>query len=142
VGFHWYEKGFRDQVEDTVKALEATLSRKMGVHLGHKKNVHRIFATLLTDSIQHMLKLHRMMDGQFLRYWTVLGTACDDGNWILIIQFAETVFVGTCTARLIGADAFSEFGHIMCAMYLCAAIQTHRVLQVCIDLDLIAQPEG
>jgi hypothetical protein len=60
------KKGFRDQVEDAIIAFEATLSRKMGVHLGHKNNTHHIFLTLLTDSVQHMLKLYLMMDGQFL----------------------------------------------------------------------------
>jgi hypothetical protein len=60
------KRGFRDQVEDAVKALEATLSRKLGVHLGHNNNAHRIFLTLSTDSVQRMLQLHRMMDEQFL----------------------------------------------------------------------------
>jgi hypothetical protein len=59
------KRGFRYQVEDAVKALEATLSRKTGLHYGHKNNVHSIFLTLLNDSTQHVLKLHHMIDGQF-----------------------------------------------------------------------------
>jgi hypothetical protein len=135
------KKGFRDQVEDAVKALESSLSRKMSVHLVSKTAAHRIFLNLLTDSVQHMLKLHRMMDGQFLRYRTVLGASCDEGNWILSSQFAEAVFAGTWRARLIGSDAFSETGHTRCAMYLWAALQTHRILQGYIELDFIAHPE-
>jgi hypothetical protein len=88
-----------------------------------------------------MLKLHGMMDTQFLRYRTVLGKACDDGNWILSIQVAEAVFAGTRRARLIGLDAFSETDHTRCAMYLWAALQTHRVLQGYIELDFTAHPE-
>jgi hypothetical protein len=70
-----------------------------------------------------------------------LGTGCDDGNWILASQFAEAVFAGTWRARLIGADAFKETGHTRCAIYLWAALQTHRVLQGYIDLGFIAHPE-
>jgi hypothetical protein len=33
--------------------------------MAHKVEAHRIFLTLLTDSVQHMLKLHRMMEAQF-----------------------------------------------------------------------------
>jgi hypothetical protein len=43
--------------------------------------------------------------------------------------------------RLIGMDAFSQTGHTRCAMYLWAALQTHRVLQGYIELDFIAHPE-
>jgi hypothetical protein len=113
----------------------------MSVHLGHKNNAHIICLTLLTDSIHHMLKLHRMMDRQFLQYRTVLGVACDDGNWILSSQFDETVFVDTYRAWLIGADAFSETGHTRCVMYLWAALKTHRVLQGYIEMDVIAHSE-
>jgi hypothetical protein len=105
-----------------VKALEASLSRKMDVHLVYKNNAHHMFLTLLNDSAQNnMLKLHHMMDGQFLRYRTVLGKSCDDGNWMLSSQFAEAVSAGTRRARLIGVDAFSQTGHTRCAMYLWAA---------------------
>jgi hypothetical protein len=91
--------------------------------------------------VQQLLKLHRVMDCQFLRYSTVLGIACDKGNWILSCQFAEAVFDGTWRARLIGSDAFSESGHVRCAMYLWAALQTHRVLQGYIELNFIAHLE-
>jgi hypothetical protein len=113
----------------------------MMVHLAHKGTSHRIFLTLLTESVQQLLKLHRMMDCQFLRYRTVLGIACDEGNWILSCQFAEAVFAGTWRARLIGSDDFSESGHVRCAMYLWAALQTHIVLQGYIELNFIAHPE-
>jgi hypothetical protein len=111
VGIHQSKKGFRDQVEDAVNALEASLSRKIGVYLIHKKNVHLIFLTLLTDAVQHMLRLHRMMDGQFLHYRTILGAACGEGYWILSSQFVEAVFAGSWLARFSGVDAFSETGH-------------------------------
>jgi hypothetical protein len=71
----------------------------MSVHMMHKVEAHWIFLTFLTDSVQHMLKLHRMMEAQFFPYHSVLGTGCDDGNWILASQFAETVFDGTWRAR-------------------------------------------
>jgi hypothetical protein len=51
------------------------------------------------------------------------------------------VFDGTWRARLIGADVFKETGHTGCAMYLWAALQTHRVLQGYIELGFIAHPE-
>jgi hypothetical protein len=110
-------------------------------HLAHKGTAHRIFLTLLTESLQQLLKLHRMMDCQFLRYRTVMGVACDEGNWILSFQFAEAVFAGTWRARLIGSDAFSKSDHVRCAMYLWAALQTHRFLQGHIELNFIAHPE-
>jgi hypothetical protein len=66
-------KGFRDKVEKSTQALESSLSKQMMVHLAHKGTAHCIFLTLLTESVQQLLKLHRMMDCQFLRYRTVLG---------------------------------------------------------------------
>jgi hypothetical protein len=49
---------------------------------------------------------------------------------------------GAYKARLIGADAFSdEVNHVRVAMFLWACLQTHRVLQDYIDLELIAHPE-
>jgi hypothetical protein len=128
-------------VEKSAQALESSISKQMMVHLAHKGTAHRIFLTLLTESVQQLLKVHRMMDCQFLRYRTVLVVACDEGNWILSCQFAEAVFAGTWRARLIGLDAFSESGHVRCAMYLWAALQTHRVLQGYIELNFIAHPE-
>jgi hypothetical protein len=86
--------------------LTYLLSRSMSVHMTHKVEAHQIFLTLLTDSVQHMLKMHRMTEAQFFWYCSVLGTGCDDGNWILASQFVEAVFAGTWRARLIGADAF------------------------------------
>jgi hypothetical protein len=65
----------------------------------HKVEAHRIFLTFLTDSVQHMLNLHSLMEAQFFWYRSVLGTGCDDGNWILASQFAEAVFGGTWRAR-------------------------------------------
>jgi hypothetical protein len=135
------KKGFSYQVEEGVRALESSLSRSMSIHMTHKVEAYRIFLTLLTDSVQHMLKLHRMMEAQFFRYRSVLGTGCDDGKLILASQFAESVFAGTWRARLIGADAFKETGHTRCAMYLWTALQTHRVLQGYIGLGFIAHPE-
>jgi hypothetical protein len=122
-------QGFRDKLETSAQALEYSLSKQMMVHLAHEGTVHRIFLTLLTESVQQLLKLHRIMDCQFLRYRTVLGIVCDEGNWILSCQFAEAVFAGTWRARLIGSDAFRESGHVRCAIYLWAALQTHMVLQ-------------
>jgi hypothetical protein len=81
------------------------------------------------------------MDCQFIQYRTVLGSRYDEGNWILSVQFAEAVFLGTWRARLIGANTFSESGHTCCALYLWSALQTHRVLQEYIELYLIAHPE-
>jgi hypothetical protein len=105
----------------------------MPVHLVHKGGgAHRIFLTLLRDSVQHMLKFHWMMDGMFLHYCTVLTASCDEGNWILSGQFAETVFAGTCRARLI---------HTRCTMQLWAALETHRILQGYMELYFIAHPE-
>jgi hypothetical protein len=90
------KRGFRDQIKDDVKKLEATMSKRMLVNLGHKYNAHRIFLALLPDSVHQVLKLHRMMDGQFPRYRTILGTACNGRNWILnSSQFAEAIFAGT-----------------------------------------------
>jgi hypothetical protein len=60
-----------------------------------KVAAHQIFLTLLTDSVQQMLKLHRMIDAKFQRYRQVLGVGCDKSNWILSSQFAEAVFAGT-----------------------------------------------
>jgi hypothetical protein len=135
------KKCFRDQVEEGVWALEYSLSQSMVVHMTHKVEAHRNFLPILTDSVQHMLKLHRMMEAQLFGYCSVLGTGCDDDNWILASHFAEAVFDGTWRARLIGADAFKETGHTMFAMYLWAALQTHRVLQGYIELGFIAHQE-
>jgi hypothetical protein len=139
--FTGIKKGFRDQLEEGVRALESSFSRIMSVHMTHKVEAHRIFLTLLTDSVQHMLKLHRMTEAQFFRYRSVLVTGCDDGSCILASQFAEAVFAGTRRARLIGADAFKETVHTRCAIYLWAALQKHRVLQGYIELGFIAHPE-
>jgi hypothetical protein len=111
-------KGFCDQVEEGARALESSLSRSMIIHMIHKVEAHRIFLTLLTDSVQHMLKLHSMMEAQFLRYRSILGPGCDDGNWILASQFVEAVFSGTWRAMSNGDDALKETGHTRCAMYL------------------------
>jgi hypothetical protein len=70
-----------------------------------------------------------------------LETGCDDGNWILASQFAGAVFAGTWRARLSGDDAFKETGHTRCAIYLWAALQTHRILQGYIELGFIAHPQ-
>jgi hypothetical protein len=135
------KKGFRDLVEEIVRALEASTSKSMSVHMTHKVAAHRILLTLLTDSVQQMLKIHRMMDAQFQRYRQVLGVVCDESKWILSSQFAEAVFVVTWRARLIGSDVFSETGHTIVSMYMWAALQTHRVLQGYIEFDFIAHPE-
>jgi hypothetical protein len=82
------KKGFRDQVEEGFRALESSLSQSTSVHMTHNVEAHRMFLTLLTDSVQHMFNLHRMMEAQFFRYRSVLGTGCDDGNWILASQLA------------------------------------------------------
>jgi hypothetical protein len=134
-------KGFRDQAEGTVKALYASISRNMDVHLVHKNNAHHILFILLTDLVQHILKLHHMMDGQFLHCRTILGMSCDNGNWILNSQFPEAVFAGTWRARLIGSDYFNETGHTQCLMCLWASLQINRVLQGYIKLDFIAHPK-
>jgi hypothetical protein len=42
----------------------------------HKVEARRIFLTLLTESVLHMLKLHRMMDEQFFSVSQCLG------NWM------------------------------------------------------------
>jgi hypothetical protein len=86
------KKGFQDQVKDGVNALGSSLLQRMSVHMTHKVEAHLIFLTLLTDSAQQMLKLHRMMDAQFLRYRSVLGARCDEINWILSRHFAEAFF--------------------------------------------------
>jgi hypothetical protein len=122
-------QGFRDKMETLAQALESSLSKQMMIHLAHKGAARRIFLTLLTESVQQLLKLHKMMDCQFLCYLTVLGIGCNEGNWILSCQFAQAVFAGTWRARLIGSDAFSESGHVRCAMYLWAELQMHIVLQ-------------
>jgi hypothetical protein len=44
------------------------MSSRMVVHLVHTPVAQRIFITLLADSMQQLLKLHRIMDQQFLRY--------------------------------------------------------------------------
>jgi hypothetical protein len=134
------KKGFRDPAEEGV-TLESFLSRSMSVHMTHTVETHRIFLTFLTDLVQHMLKLHHMMEAQFFLYQSVLGTGCDDGNWILASQFAEAVLAWTWSARLIALDAFKETGHTRCAMYLWAALQTHRVLRGYVELGFIAHPE-
>jgi hypothetical protein len=86
-------QGFRDKVGKSAQALESSISKQMMVHLAHKGTAHRIFLTLLTESVQQLLRFHRMMDCQFLRYRTVLDVACDEGNRILSCQFAEAVFL-------------------------------------------------
>jgi hypothetical protein len=91
-------------VEKASQALEYSISKQMMVHLAHKGTAHRIFLTLFTESVQKLLKLHRMMDCQFLRYRTVLDIARDERNWILSFQFAEAVFAGTWHTRMIGSD--------------------------------------
>jgi hypothetical protein len=122
------KKGFRYQVEDGVKALESSLLRRVNVNTTQKLEAHRIFLTLLRDSVQHMLKLHRMMDGQFMRYRNILGASSDESHWNFRNHFAETVFAGTWRAILTGSDDFSETWHTRCAMYLWAALQTHIIL--------------
>jgi hypothetical protein len=83
----WESTGIKrslwDQVEEGVKALEASLSKRMSVHMPQKVEARRIFLTLLTDSFQQILKLHRTMDAQFQRYRGFLGIGCDESNWIL-----------------------------------------------------------
>jgi hypothetical protein len=135
------KKDFHDQVEEGGRALEYFLSRSMSVHMTHQFEADRVFLTLLTEPVQHMLKLHRMMEAQFWRFHSVLGTGCHDGNWILDSQFAEAVLAGTWRARLIGVDAFKKTGHTRCAMYFWAALQMHRVLQGSIELGFIMHPE-
>jgi hypothetical protein len=71
------KKGFRDQVEEGVRSLESSLSRSMSVRMTHKVESHRIFLTLLIDSVQHMLKLHRIMEEQFFPFSQCFG------NWML-----------------------------------------------------------
>jgi hypothetical protein len=68
------KKGFHDQVEDGFRALEASLSQITSVHMTHNVEASRIFLNFLTDSVQRMMKLHRMIDAQFFRYRSVLGT--------------------------------------------------------------------
>jgi hypothetical protein len=41
-----------------------------------------------------MLKLHRMMQAQFFGYRSVLGTGCDDGNWILSVSLQKLCSLG------------------------------------------------
>jgi hypothetical protein len=89
-------------MEEGVSDLEASTSKTMSVHMTHKVEAHRIFLTLLTDTVQQMLKLRRVMDAQLKRYRQVLGVGCDESNCILSSQFAEAVFAGTWRARLIG----------------------------------------
>jgi hypothetical protein len=44
----------------------------------YKVDAHRIFLTFLTDSVQHMLNLHRMMEAQcFLRYRSAVSWELD-----------------------------------------------------------------
>jgi hypothetical protein len=93
----------------SVRALDASTSKRMSVHMTHKVAAHRIFLTLPTDSVQKMLKLHRTMDAQFQRYQQVLGLG--ESNWMLSIQFSEAMFAGTWRAILIGSDTFSATGH-------------------------------
>jgi hypothetical protein len=92
-------------VEEGVRALEASTSKTMSVHTTHKVEAHWINLTLLTDSVQQMLKLHLMMDAQLQCYRGVLGVGCDESSWMLSSQFSEAVFSGTWRARLIGSDA-------------------------------------
>jgi hypothetical protein len=125
---------FRDQIEEATRTFEGVMSKRMPVHLWHKYNDHRIFLTLMTDSVQQMIKLHQMMDRLFLRYQTVLWTACDEGNWILNSKFSEAVFAGAWRDQLIDADAFGETGHTRCAAYLWTALQMYRVSQGYIEL--------
>jgi hypothetical protein len=119
------KREFRDLVEESVRALEVSTSKRMSVHMTHKAAARRIFLTLLTDSVQQMLNLHWMMDAQFQRYQQVLGVGCDESNCILSNKFAEAVFAGTWRAILIGSNAFSETGHTRVSMYLWDALQTH-----------------
>jgi hypothetical protein len=107
----------------------------------HKVVYRHIFLTLLTHLVQHMFKLHRMMEAQFVRYSSILGAGCDEGNWILASHFAEVLFDVTCRAILIGDDACKDAGHTRCAMYLWAALQNHTILQGYIELGFMAHPE-
>jgi hypothetical protein len=88
----------------------------------HKVADHRIFLTLLTESVQQMLKFHRMLDSKCQRYRQVLRVGCDEINWILSSQSAEAVFSGTWRSRLIGYDAFIETGQTRVAMYFWDAL--------------------
>jgi hypothetical protein len=99
------KKGFRDLVEEGVRALEALTSKMMSVHMNHEVAAHIIFHTLLKESAHQMMKLHRTIDAQFQRYRQVLGVRYDDSNWSLSSQFAEVVFSGTWRAILIFSDA-------------------------------------
>jgi hypothetical protein len=128
-------------VEEGGRALEASTAKRISVHMTHKVAARRIFLTLLTDSVQQMLKIQRTMEAQFQRYRQVLRVGCDESNWILSSQFAEAVFAGTWRAVLSGYDAFSEMGHTIVTVYMWAALQTHRVLQGYIELDVTAHPE-
>jgi hypothetical protein len=74
------KKRFRDLVKESVRDLEASTAKRMSVHMTHKVEAHRIFRILLTDSVQQMIRLHRMMDAQFQHYRQILGVGCDESN--------------------------------------------------------------
>jgi hypothetical protein len=121
-------EGFGIRVEGGVKALETMVICLMGVPLVRKPLAQRVFTTLLTDSVQQLLKLHRMMDIHFLRYQTVLGTSCEEVNWILIGKFAEDLFSGTWRESMIGEDAFYRDGsHTMCSLPLGSASNSKSI---------------
>jgi hypothetical protein len=104
----WVSLGIRQGFRDKVKKIGPgfgifnfkTNDGALGAQGDREQTAHRIFLTLLAESVQQLLKLHRRIDCQLLRYRTVLGTLCDEGNWILSCQFAESVFAGTWRASL------------------------------------------
>jgi hypothetical protein len=105
-------------------------------------DAHRLFLLMPTDSVNKMFKFYQILDGQFLRYRRVLGASGGDYNWLLCGNFVSAVLTGAYKAHLIGDVAFSdELDHVRVEMFMWAYFQTHRVMQICIDLEFIAHPE-
>jgi hypothetical protein len=59
------KKGISDLVEEGARALKASISKTKSVQITNKVEDHQMFLTRLTESVQQMLKLHRMMDAKF-----------------------------------------------------------------------------
>jgi hypothetical protein len=72
--------------------------------------------------------------------WSVLALShCPRGR-LGFEWTAESVFTGTWRARFIGSHTFSKTGRTRCAMFLWAALQTHRILQGYIAFDVSVYP--
>jgi hypothetical protein len=102
------QKGFSDEVGDTITALEKAHCHRIETQMMHQPEHCRLFSAMLMKLVDHMNALRHMVDKNNTRYQEICGAQQAVGNWTLICLFTEAAFSGAWKARLVGADAFSD----------------------------------